>query len=209
LADFLSQIAHDRKVPMNHLTSLYATATALLLAIPFSGLAQQPDGPAAGPQSGGGRGAGQGRGGFGGRGFRFGGPALPAEQQAEVDRINIALQAENAAVTMASSNLVAATFITPLDKEKIGKANEELAKARQAWAMKASRLVAEAQASDKKLSTNAIAVLVQNAGGRGGRGGFGRFGFGAGGSGGFPPGGPGSEDGRSGDGAGRRSAPNP
>jgi hypothetical protein len=110
---------------------------------------------------------------------------LSAEDRAEVDRINAALEPETTAINTASSNLVLVTFTTPVDKDKIAQANDELAKARQAWVEKASRLFAETQASDKKLSSNAVAFLVQSAGGRG-RGGFGRFGFGRGGQPGFP-----------------------
>jgi hypothetical protein len=90
-----------------------------------------------------------------------------------VDKINTELAAENAAVTVASSNLVVASFITPKDSAKITEANNALAKAREAWAAKASKLVAQIQASDKKLSDDAIARLVASASGRGGRGGLG------------------------------------
>jgi len=140
---------------------------ALLLVVSICAPAQEPGGP--GGLRGGGRGG-------------PGGPPLPAEEQAEVDRIMAALDAETKAVTAASSNLIAVTFNTPADQEKIGKANQELTKARSGWAAKASKLFVENQASEKKLSQEAIARLVQmSSGGRGGRG------FGPGG-----PGGPGS-----------------
>ena len=91
---------------------------------------------------------------------------------------NTALDAEAKAVTVANSNLVVAAFSSPVDKTTIAKANDELAKARAAWATKASKLFAETQASDKKLSQDAINRLVQtSSGARGGRG--------------FGPGGPG------------------
>jgi hypothetical protein len=167
-----------------------------LLLTPIAVLAQPADGPPNAGQPG--TGGGRGRGGFGGRGFRFGGPALPAEQQAEVDKINAALRVENSAINVASSNLVVATVTSPADKEKIAKANDELSKAREAWAAKASQLLAENQASDKKLSSNAVAVLVQSASGRGGRGMFGRFGF--------PPGGPRGDAGRGRQGGGQPGA---
>jgi hypothetical protein len=96
-----------------------------------------------------------------------GGPPLPAEQQAEVDRIVAALDAETKAVSVANSNLIAATFATPTNKEKITKANDELTRTRAAWAAKASKLFADNQASDKKLSQEAIARLIQiSSGGR-------------------------------------------
>ena len=156
---------------MKRLNPILPAIAAFLLLVSICAQAQQPGGPA-GP--GGPRG--------GGRGGP-GGPQLPAEQQAEVDRIMAALDAETKAVTMANSNLIAATFSTPTDKEKIAKANEELTKTRAAWAAKAAKLFAENQASEKKLSQEAIARLVQmSSGGRGGRG------FGPGGPGG--PGGP-------------------
>jgi hypothetical protein len=100
-------------------------------------------------------------------------------------KINTELAAENTAVTVASSNLVVASFITPKDSAKITEANNALAKAREAWAAKASKLVAQIQASDNKLSDDAVARLVASASGRGGRGGFG----GRGGPGGRGPGG--------------------
>jgi len=68
--------------------------------------------------------------------------------------------------------------------------NHALAKAREAWAAKASKLVAQIQVSDKKLSDDAIAQLVANANGRGGRG-RGGPGGGFGGPGGRGPGGDG------------------
>ena len=120
-----------------------------------------------------------GTGGRGGGGFL--GPALPPEQQALVDKINAELAAELAAVTVASSNLVVASFITPKDSAKITEANSALAKAREGWAAKASKLVAQIQASDNKLSDDAIARLVASASGRGGRDGFGGRGPGGGG----------------------------
>jgi hypothetical protein len=95
---------------------------------------------------------------------------LPPEQRAEVDRINAALQSEVDAVTKANATLIAATFSLPVDKDRITKANDELAKAREAWATKAAKLFADTQASDRKLSADAIAVLVQSASGRGGLG---------------------------------------
>ena len=160
---------------MKYLNSLKSAAAALLLVTNVSLLAQpappEPGGPG-------------GRGGRGGRGGPFG-PALPPEQQALVDKINAELAAENAAVTVASSNLVVVSFITPKDSAKITEANNALAKAREAWAAKASKLVAQIQASDHKLSKDAIARLVTSASGRGGRGGFG----GRGGPGGRGPGG--------------------
>jgi hypothetical protein len=127
---------------------------------------------------------------------------LPDDQQAEVDRITTALEVENAAVTLASSNLVVATFSVPVDKSKIAQANDELAKAREVWLTKASKLFAETQASDKKLSSEAIAVLAQRASGRGGRGRFGPPGFGRGG-----PGGQGAGSGRRGAGPNRGDQP--
>jgi hypothetical protein len=96
---------------------------------------------------------------------------LPPEQQALVDKINTELAAENLAVATASSNLVAASFITPKDAAKITAANNALAKAREVWATKASTLFTKIQSSDTKLSEEAIARLVATASGRGGRGG--------------------------------------
>ena len=88
---------------------------------------------------------------------------------------------------MSSSNLVVITFTAPTDKAKITLANEGLTKARSAWAAKASQLFTETQASDKKLSQDAIGRLVMlSSGGRGGRGGPPGFG-GTGGPGGPPP----------------------
>ena len=63
------------------------------------------------------------------------------------------------------------TFSTPADKAKVVEANNALAAARATWATKAPKLFTETQASDKKLSADAIARLVQTASGRGGRGG--------------------------------------
>ena len=154
---------------MKYLGSLKSAAAALLLVTSVSLLAQ----PA--PAGQGGPGGPGGPGGRGGRGGPFG-PALPPEQQALVDKLNTELAAENAAVTAASSNLIAATFITPKDEAKIIAANQALAKAREAWATKASALFAKTQASDAKLSEEAIAQLVATASGRGGRGGRGGFG---------------------------------
>ena len=164
------------------MNSILTAIAALLLVANFSSPAQQPgDAPGAPPRGAGGPGGpggGQRGGGRdGGRGGFFG-PQLPPEQQAEVDRINTALDAEAKAVTVANSNLVVAAFSSPVDKTTIAKANDELAKARAAWATKASKLFAETQASDKKLSQDAINRLVQtSSGARGGRG--------------FGPGGPG------------------
>ena len=179
---------------MIKMNSILPATAALLLVMTASTLAQQPPGaPPPGQQPGQGPGGGPRGGGRGGGRGGFFGPQLPPEQQAEVDRINAALEAETKTVTVANSNLVAATFSTPVDKEKIAKANEELTKARSAWAAKASKLFAETQASDKKLSQDAINRLVMmSSGGRGGRG-FGPPGFGPGG--------------RGGDGGGRRGPP--
>jgi hypothetical protein len=191
-------------VTMKSRKLLTSTAATLLLASWFSALAQeQPVGPAPDQPPGRGRG---GRG-FGGGGFRFGGPMLSAEERAEVERINTALQPETTVVSEATSNLVVATFADPVDKEKIARANEELSKARAAWATKAARLFAETQASDKKLSSNAVSFLVQSASGRGGRGGFPPFGFGPGAPGGFR--GPRGDDGTRGGARGRPEGPNP
>ncbi len=162
---------------MKYLNSLKSAAAALLLVTNVSLLAQPALGEPGGPG---------GRGGRGGRGGPFG-PALPPEQQALVDKINTELAAENTAVTVASSNLVVASFITPKDSTKITEANHALAKAREAWAAKASKLVAQIQASGTKLNDDAIARLVASASGRGGRGGFGGRG-GPGGPGGREPG---------------------
>ena len=169
---------------------------ATLLLANMSSPAQQPAGAAPGAPDGPGGPRGGGRGGRGG--FGFFGPQLPPEEQAEVDRIIGALDAETKAITAANSNLVVATFSSPSDKDKISKANEELTKARAAWAAKASKLFAETQASDKKLSQDAINRLVQmSSGGRGGRG----FGFGG-------PGGPGGRRGGGNpDGGGPRGGP--
>lgn len=177
---------------MKYLNALLSPAAALLLAASAYAQAPQPGGQTQAPPGEGQRGPG-GRGGgrAGGRGGFFG-PQLPPEQQTEVDRIVAALDAESKAITSASSNLVVATFSTPADKEKIARANDELTKARAAWAAKASKLFAETQASDKKLSQDAINRLVMMSSG-GGRG-FGRGGFGG-------PGGPGIPGG---EGSGRR-----
>ncbi len=169
---------------VKYLKLLGLLASALLI-VTVPAEAQQPPGGPGQQQQPGARG-GQGRGGFGrGRGGFFA-PQLSPEQRAEVDRINAALDAETIAVAVANSNLVVATFSTPVDKDRIAKANEELAKTREAWATKASKLFAETQASDKKLSPEAIAALIQSASGRGGRGGrgFGPPGVGQGGPGG-------------------------
>jgi hypothetical protein len=158
---------------MKYLNSLTFAAATLLLVTSVSLMAQPAPGGPGGP---GGRGGGGGRGGF------FG-PPLPPEQQALVDKFNTELAAENTAVTLANSNLVAATFSTPKDDAKIATANQALAKAREAWAMKASALFAKTQASETKLSEEAIARLVATASGRGGRGGRGGPGGGPGGRG--------------------------
>ncbi len=165
---------------MKYLDSIKLTAAALLLVTSVSLLAQPAPGEPGGP---GGRAGGGGRGGF------FG-PALPPEQQALVEKINAELAAENTAVTVANSNLVVAAFSTPKDDAKISAANQTLAKAREAWATKASALFARTQASETKLSADAIARLVATASGRGGRGGGGGGGRGFGGRG--PGGGPGA-----------------
>jgi len=159
---------------MKSLSSLTSAAAALLLVTSASLLAQPAPGEPGGPG---------GRGGRGGRGGFFG-PPLPPEQQALVDKFNAELAAENRAVTVASSNLVVATFSTPKDAARITTANQVLAKAREAWAMKASALFAKTQASETKLSEEAIAQLVATASGRGGRGGRGGPGGGFGGPGG-------------------------
>ena len=165
------------------MNSFMSAAAALLLVASVSAQeTQQSGGGAGGPNQ---QPPGEGQRGPGGRGGGRGGffgPQLPPEQQAEVDRIIAALDAESKAVTAANSNLIAATFSTSMDKEKIAKANEELTKAREAWATKASKLFAETQASDKKLSQDAINRLVQMSSGRGGRG-FGPPGFRQGGPG--------------------------
>ena len=162
---------------MKYLSSLKSAAAALLLVTSVSLLAQPAPGEPGGPG---------GRGGRGGRGGFFG-PPLPPEQQALVDKFNTELAAENLAVTVASSNLVVATFSTPKDDAKITAANQVLAKAREAWATKASALFAKTQASETKLSEEAIAQLVATASGRGGRGGRGFGGLGGRGPGGGPP----------------------
>ena len=177
---------------MKKVNSLISAAAALLLVASISAQETQQSGASAGARNQQPPGEGQrgpsGRG--GGRGGGFFGPQLPPEQQAEVDRIIAALDAESKAVTAANSNLVATTFNTPTDKEKIAGANDELTKARAAWAAKASKLFAETQSSDKKLRQEAIARLVQmSSGGRGGRG-FGPPGFGPGGAGRRGPPGP-------------------
>jgi hypothetical protein len=149
---------------------LRSLAAAICLITAASVLAQPPDGPG------------------GKRGGRGGGPALPPEQMAAINSINMELTAEALAVTLASSNLVASTYATPKDEAKIVTANNDLAKARGAWAAKASALFAKVQASTNKLSEAAIAQLVASAPGAPGGGGRGRGGPG----GGFPggPGGP-------------------
>ncbi len=153
---------------------LRSLAAAACLVSVASVSAQPADGPGGRGGPGGGR---------GGRGF---GPQLPPEQMAAVNSINTNLTAEALVVTVATSNLVAAIYVTPKDEAKIVAANTALTKACEAWAMKASALFAAQQASTNKLSADAIAQLVATApGGRGG-GGRGRGG----------PGGP--------DGGGRR-----
>ncbi len=134
-----------------------------------------------------------GQGGPGGGGRGFGGPPLSEAETATVSSINTELAAEALAVTVASSNLVVASYSTPKDDAKIVAANTALMKARLAWATKASELFTKVQASTNKLSDSAVARLVASApgspqGGRGGRGGFGGFG-GPGGPGGRGPGG--------------------
>lgn len=145
------------KTPIRHwLLSLAAAACLVTLA---SVSAQPADGP-------GGPGARR-----GGRGF---GPQLPPEQMSAINTINSKLTAEALAVTVASSNLVAASFNTPKDEAKIVQANSALAKAREAWATKASALFAAQQASTNKLSADAIAQLIATAPGGRGLGGGGR-----------------------------------
>ena len=159
-------------MPISHWLRSLAAAACLVSVASVS--AQPADGP-------GGRG-----GPGGGRGGR-GGPPLPPEQMAAVNSINTNLTAEALAVTMASSNLVAAIYVTPKDEAKIVAANNALTKAREAWAMKASALFAKVQASTNKLSDTAIAQLIASAPGGGGRG--------RGGPGGGFPGGPGGRTG--------------
>ena len=123
----------------------------------------------------------------GGRGGRGGGPMLPPEQMAAMNSITTALSAETMAITLTTSNLVAASYATPKDEAKIVAANSALASARLAWATKASALFAKVQASTNKLNDAAIAQLVASApGGRGGRGGPGGGGRGFGAPGGGP-----------------------
>jgi hypothetical protein len=161
------------KMPISHWLRSLAAAVCLVSA------ASVPAQPADGP---GGRG-----GPFGGRGGR-GGPPLPPEQMAAINSINTNLTAEALAVTVASSNLVAAIYVTPKDEAKIVAANNALTKAREAWAKKASALFANVQASTNKLSDAAISQLIATApGAPGGRGRGGpRGGF---------PGGPGGRGG--------------
>lgn len=156
---------------MKNLNSFATAAAVLLLAGSLSAFGQQQQG--------------RGRGGPGG--FPFG-PRLSQEDMAAVQKITSALETENAAVATANSNLVAAAFSTPTDEAKIKAANDKLASAREAWASKASKLMAENQASDHKLSKGAIAMLVRISSGRGMFGfgpppGLGRRGRGRGGSG--------------------------
>lgn len=132
-------------------------AAALLLATAFPTFAQPGPANQAPP---------------GARGARGFGPALPPDQQALVVRITSELAEQSQLVAAANSNLVAASFVVPKDLARITQANQELAKAREAWAAKASQLVARIQASETKLSDQAIARLVAaTSGGRGGRGG--------------------------------------
>ena len=159
------------KIKMNIRPWLRSLAAAVCLVTVASVSAQQADGP-------GGRG--------GPRGGR-GGPPLPPEQMAAINSITTNLTAEALAVTVASSNLVAAIYVTPKDEARIVAANNALTKAREAWAMKASALFAKVQASTNKLSDAAIAQLVASAPGGGGRG--------RGGPGGGFPGGPGGPGG--------------
>ncbi len=166
---------------LNYWKSAKLAAAALLLASSLSVVAQPGPGGPGGPPGRGGRG-----GGFG--------PQLPEEQMALVQKIGQALEAENEAVNVASSNLVAVSFSTPKDDGKIKSANAALSKARETWAMKASKLVAETQASDTKLSDDALAMLVRSASGMGGRG------RGFGGPPGMRPGGPGGQRGPGGPG---------
>ncbi len=112
-------------------------------------------------------------GGPGGRGGPNGQP-LPPEQQALVDQITKELSHENLAVTIANSNLVAASFSVPVNAAKISEANSALTKARTAWATKASAVFAKIQASESKLSKEAINRLIAISNGRDGRGGPGR-----------------------------------
>lgn len=155
-----------------HCLRLLAAVVCLITAASVS--AQPADGPG-GPGGPGGR--------RGGRGF---GPQLPPEQMAAINSINTNLTAEALAVTVATSNLLAATFSMPKDEAKIGAANQALTKTREAWATKASALFAKVQASTNKLSDAAIAQLIASAPGGRGSGGRGR-----GGPGGGFPGGPG------------------
>ncbi len=112
-------------------------------------------------------------GGPGGRGGPNG-QQLPPEQQALVDQITKELSAENLAVTIANSNLVAASFSVPVNAAKISEANSALTKARTAWAMKASAAFAKIQTSETKLSKESINRLIAISSGRDGRGGPGR-----------------------------------
>ena len=112
----------------------------------------------------------------GGRGGRGSGPSLPPEQMAAINSINTNLASETLAITLASSNLVVATYAAPKDEAKIVAANNALTKAREAWAMKASALFAKVQASTNKLSGAAITQLVSSAPGGPGGGGRGRGG---------------------------------
>jgi len=160
------------KRPVSHWLRSLAAAVCLVTVASVS--AQPADGPG-------------GPGGPGGRRGGRGGPPLPPEQMAAINSIATNLTAEALAVTVASSNLVAAIYVTPKDEAKIVAANNALTKAREAWALKASALFAKVQASTNKLSDAAIAQLVASAPGGGGRG--------RGGPGGGFPGGPGGPGG--------------
>ena len=80
------------------------------------------------------------------------------------------MAAEISALSAASTELRAATYALPKDQVRIAAASTALAKAREAWATKASALFAELQASTNKLSEAAIAQLIASAPGGGGRG---------------------------------------
>lgn len=100
-----------------------------------------------------------------------GGPPLAPEEMTAMNDFNSKLSAETLAVTVASSNLTAAAFITPKDEATIVAAGTALAKAREAWAKKASEEFAKVQASPKKLSDAVVAQLIATIPGTGGRGG--------------------------------------
>ncbi|MBI1176492.1 hypothetical protein GC207_03530 [bacterium] len=144
---------------MKYLNSLASTVAALLLAGSVTAFGQQQQGARPGGPPGRG-------------GFPFG-PRLSQDDLKAIQKINDALEDESDAVTKANSNLVAAAFSTPVNEAKIKAANDELAKAREVWANKASKLMAEMQASDHKVSEQAIAILIRQASGRG------MFGFGS------------------------------